>query len=277
MQISRPARRSGGFRKLWRPKEKIPQALAVVLGSSAFALVLLAWSVLTYGGFVPPLFLPSPTEVIVSGYRAFTQFGLWNDIAASVYRVSAGWFLAALLGVPLGILMGSLRVVAAFIEPLIGFIRYMPASAFIPLLILWVGIDDSEKIAVIFIGTFFQLVIMIADVAKNVPKDLLESSYTLGARPGQVLWRILLPASLPGIVDTLRITLGWAWTYLVVAELVAAASGLGHMIMDAQRYLRTANIIVGIVIIGLLGMVLDLFFKMLHRGLFPWMSREGKG
>lgn len=265
-----------GLARLARPKVAIPRSLALVLGLGAFGAVFAGWAILTYGGFVPPLFLPSPTDVAKAGVRLVTQFNLAADVAISVWRVTAGFGLAALIGVPLGILVGSLRVVAAVVEPLAGFMRYLPASAFIPLLILWIGIDDREKIAVIFIGTFFQLVLMIADVVKNVSQDLIDSSYTLGAKPGQVLWRILLPASLPGIVDTLRIACGWAWTYLVVAELVAATSGLGNLIMDAQRYLRTPNIIVGIIAIGLLGLIFDLLFKALYRLLFPWMVREGK-
>lgn len=241
----------------------------------AFVLLMLVWSALTYGAFVPPLFLPPPGDIVTNGIMLFTEFDLTADIRASVLRVTAGFLLAAAVGVPLGILMGSLKVFEAFFEPLLGFIRYMPASAFIPLFILWLGIGESEKVAVIFFGTFFQMTLMVMDVTKNVSLDLINTAYTLGVSRRSVFRRVILPASLPGIVDTLRITFGWAWTYLVVAEIVAASSGLGYMIMQSQRFLKTAHIIVGIVVIGIIGIVIDAFFKWLYARLFPWMGKGG--
>jgi NitT/TauT family transport system permease protein len=235
-------------------------------------LVLLGWSLLTYGGFISPLFLPSPGRVIAAGIEQFVQFGFATDILMSTYRVMAGFLTAAILGVPLGLLMGTFKAVEAFVEPLVGFIRYMPASAFIPLFILWLGIGDVEKIAIIFVGSFFQLVLMVAVVAASVPREMLETAYTLGAKRFQVIRRVLLPASLPGIVDTLRIIVGWAWTYIIVAELVAAESGIGYMIINAQRMLQTGSIIFGILAIGILGIITDYGFKWLHRWLFPWVE-----
>jgi len=149
------------------------------------------------------------------------------------------------------------------------------ASRLIPLLILWVGIDYEARVAVIFIGTFFQQMILIADVAAHVSRDLLDVSYTLGADRGQVVYRVLIPATLPGVMDTLRITMGWAWTYLVVAELVAANRGLGYMILNSMRGLFTDRIFVGIMVIGLLGLLTDQGFKYLHRWLLPWSPKAG--
>lgn len=251
-----------------KPRSELPPLLYVILSVGAFVLLGLFWALLTSGGVISPLMLPSPGSVLRTAVELFTNDTLISDIAVSTYRIMAGFFLAALLGVPLGILMGSLKVAEAFFEPLIGFVRYMPASAFIPLLILWVGIGDIQKILLIFIGTFFQLVLMVMDVAKNVPQELLDVSYTLGAKRWDVFRYVLLPASLPGILDTLRITCGWAWTYVIVAELVAAVSGIGYRIMKAQRFLQTSEIIVGILIIGILGLVIDLLFKMVYRRLF---------
>lgn len=255
------------------PKADIPRTLYWSLAAAAFILLLLLWSLLTYGGFVPPLFLPAPDAIIRGAVLLFTEFDLMQDIWASVWRVTSGFLLAAFIGVPLGVLMGSLKVFEAFFEPFLGFIRYMPASAFIPLFILWLGIGETEKVAVIFFGTFFQLTLMVMDVTKNVSQELIDTSYTLGVSKRSVFWRIILPSSMPGIMDTLRITFGWAWTYLVVAEIVAASSGLGYMIMQSQRFLKTANIIVGIVVIGLIGIVIDLAFKWLYQRLYPWMSK----
>ena len=254
------------------PREPIPKSLYLILALSSFAFFLIIWSILTYGGLVDPLFLPSPGRVFQAGVDLFVELGFTTDILNSVYRVMLGFIVAALIGVPLGLFMGTFKVAEAFTEPVVGFIRYMPASAFIPLFILWLGIGDIEKIAIIFVGSFFQLVLMVAVVAKNVHKDMLETAYTLGAKRFQVIWKVLLPASLPGIVDTLRIIVGWAWTYIIVAELVASASGIGYMIISAQRMLRTGNIIFGILTIGILGLITDYFFKWLYNRLFPWVE-----
>jgi NitT/TauT family transport system permease protein len=254
------------------PREPIPKSLYLLLALSSFAFFLIVWSILTYGGLVDPLFLPSPGRVFQAGVDLFVELGFTTDILNSVYRVMLGFIVAALIGVPLGLFMGTFKVAEAFTEPVVGFIRYMPASAFIPLFILWLGIGDIEKIAIIFVGSFFQLVLMVAVVAKNVHKDMLETAYTLGAKRFQVIWKVLLPASLPGIVDTLRIIVGWAWTYIIVAELVASASGIGYMIISAQRMLRTGNIIFGILTIGILGLITDYFFKWLYNRLFPWVE-----
>ncbi|NWF92646.1 MAG: ABC transporter permease [Syntrophaceae bacterium] len=261
-----------GLEDFLSPREPIPKRLYLVLALSSFAFFLLVWSVLTYGGFVDPLFLPSPGRVFRAGVDLFVELEFTTDILSSVYRVMSGFIVAALIGVPLGLFMGTFKVAEALTEPVIGFIRYMPASAFIPLFILWLGIGDIEKIAIIFVGSFFQLVLMVAVVAKNVQKEMLETAYTLGARRFQVIWKVLLPASLPGIVDTLRIIVGWAWTYIIVAELVASASGIGYMIISSQRMLRTGNIIFGILTIGMLGLLTDYFFKWLYDRLFPWVE-----
>ncbi len=273
-----PVNREPSSRRRWTaadlivPREPIPAGLYIVLSIGCFGVLLFLWAALTYGKIIDPLFLPTPGRVFQAGVDLFFEFGFTVDILNSTYRVLLGFVIAAILGVPLGLLMGTFKVAEAVIEPIMGFIRYMPASAFIPLFILWLGIDDTEKIAIIFVGSFFQLVLMIAVVAKSVPKDMLETAYTLGAGRVQVIRKVLLPASLPGIVDTLRIIVGWAWTYIVVAELVASSSGIGYMIISAQRMLRTASIIFGILTIGVLGLVTDYGFKWMHRKLFPWVD-----
>jgi NitT/TauT family transport system permease protein len=254
------------------PREPIPKGLYLILALSSFAFFLILWSILTYGRFVDPLFLPSPGRVFQAGVDLFLELEFTTDILNSVYRVMTGFIIAAIIGVPIGLIMGTFKVAEALTEPVVGFVRYMPASAFIPLFILWLGIGDIEKIAIIFVGSFFQLVLMVAVVAKNVHKDMLETAYTLGAKRFQVIRKVLLPASLPGIVDTLRIIVGWAWTYIIVAELVASASGIGYMIISSQRMLRTGNIIFGILTIGMLGLLTDFFSKWLYHRLFPWVE-----
>ncbi|MBO8165138.1 MAG: ABC transporter permease [Brevibacillus sp.] len=263
------------WKNVFTPKKEIAKPLYTGAGITTFLLLLAIWSVLSYGGFVNPLFLPSPGQIVRTAVDMFQSGDILGDIGISFSRVALGFLLAALIGVPLGILMGTLRIVEGAFEPIIGFIRYMPASAFIPLFILWIGLGESEKMAVIFFGTFFQLTLMVMDVTKNVQTELIEVSYTLGANRFQLFSRVILPASLPGIVDTLRITFGWAWTYLVVAELVGASDGLGYMIMQASRFLKPDKVIIGIIIIGLLGLLMDLLFKAIYRASFSWMRKEG--
>jgi NitT/TauT family transport system permease protein len=264
---------SRSFSRLLAPKEPIPIPLAVGLSLASFALVLGLWAILSYGGFVQPFFLPNPGTVASSLYDLFAHQGFAGDVWASTRRIMIGFGVAALIGIPLGVAIGSFRVAQAFFEPVIAAVRYMPASAFIPLLIIWFGIYENEKIAVIFIGVFFPLTLLIADVSANVPRELVQIAYTLGASRWQVFWRVLLPASWPGIVDNLRIGVGWAWTYLIVAELVAADQGIGHVILAASRFLQTDQIIAGIITIGILGLLTDAIFRWLYRVLFPYAER----
>ncbi len=259
-----------------KPHEPIPRGhyLAVVI----FSLILIfgGWAVLSYGGLVQPAyFLPTPTRVLTTAARMWETGELTQNAQASTFRIVAGWLLASIFAVPLGILMGSFKFFEALFEPVVDFVRYLPVSAMIPLLILYVGLGEAEKIAVVFIGTFFQLILLVADVAAHVPKDLLDSAYTLGTSRLRVVTNVLIPATLPGVMDNLRITIGWAWTYLVVAELVAAERGLGIMILESQRGLRTDKIFVGLVTIGLLGFLTDLLLKWLHRKLLPWSPKVG--
>jgi NitT/TauT family transport system permease protein len=258
------------------PKEPIPRRIALGLSLASFVVLLGAWSALSYTGLVEPFFLPSPSTVAETLYRMFVEQDFIADVWASSYRILLGFLLAALIAVPLGIAIGSFPAAQAFFEPSIAAVRYMPASAFIPLLIIWFGIGNMEKVAVIFIGTFFPLTLMVADVSANVSKELLNISYTLGASRRQVFNRVLLPACWPGVLDNLRIGLGWAWTYLIVAELVAASTGIGHVILTASRFLETERIIGGILTIGVLGLLTDAFFRRLYRTLFPYAERAAR-
>ncbi|OCA82167.1 hypothetical protein A8F95_15295 [Bacillus wudalianchiensis] len=253
-----------------QPQENIPHKLYLTVSVSSVVLLFAVWSLLTYSGLVDPLFLPTPTEIIYSGMVLFTEFGFIHDITITVYRVLAGFSIAVIIGLPLGILMGTFKVVEAFFEPTISAIRYMPASAFIPLFILWIGVGELEKITIIFVGTFFSLVLMTAVEVANVRRELLEAAYTLGRSNFSVLLSVILPASIPGIMEIIRLILGWAWSYIIVAELVASSSGIGSLILESQRMLKTGNIIFGILTIGVLGLLSDLILKVSIRKMFPW-------
>jgi NitT/TauT family transport system permease protein len=237
---------------------------------SFFVLFVAVWSVATLGGFVSKTFLADPITMLGSGWTLLTQMGFANDIGMTVWRVLGGFVIAAGIALPLGVLMGAYKPIEAFFEPFVSFARYLPASAFIPLLILWAGIGESQKLAVIFIGSFFQLVLMIAVTVGNTRRDLVEAAYTLGVGDRGLIWRVLIPGAAPEIAETLRMVLGWAWTYVIVAELIGASSGIGHMITDSQALLATDQIIFGIIVIGLIGLASDFAFKALNQRLFPW-------
>jgi NitT/TauT family transport system permease protein len=265
-----PGRKSRTTAYYLRPLKPVPFATRIVLGISFFVLFVLAWSIATYGGYVSPIFLASPTRMVEEGWLLLTRYGFMYDIGMTIWRVVGGFVLAAIVAVPLGIAMGAWKAIEAFFEPFVSFARYLPASAFIPLLILWAGIGETQKLLVIFIGAVFQIILMVAVTVGQTRRDLVEAAYTLGSSDAGVVRRVLLPASAPQIAETLRLVLGWAWTYVIVAELIGSSSGIGHMIVDSQALLNTGQIIFGIIVIGVIGLISDFMFKEANRRLFPW-------
>ena len=253
-----------------KPLTPVAPGARIALGVAFFVVFVAAWSLATFGGYVQKTFLADPLTMLRSGWTLLTEMGFLGDIGMTVWRVVGGFVIAALLALPLGVLMGAYKPVEAFFEPFISFARYLPASAFIPLLILWAGIGEAQKLAVIFIGSFFNLVLMIAVAVGNTRRDLVEAAYTLGVRDRGLIRRVLIPGAAPEIAEILRMVLGWAWTYVIVAELIGASSGIGHMITDSQALLATDQIIFGIIVIGLIGLLSDLLFKAANRTMFPW-------
>ncbi len=253
-----------------RPLTPVPPRARIALGIAFFVVFVGVWALATLGGFVSKTFLADPLTMLRSGWTLLAQMGFALDIGMTVWRVVGGFVIAALIALPLGVAMGAYKPVEAFFEPFVSFARYLPASAFIPLLILWAGIGEAQKLAVIFIGSFFNLVLMIAVTVGNTRRDLVEAAYTLGVKDASLIRRVLIPGAAPEIAETLRMVLGWAWTYVIVAELIGASSGIGHMITDSQALLATDQIIFGIIVIGLIGLASDLAFKQVNRRLFPW-------
>ncbi|MET1083572.1 MAG: ABC transporter permease [Burkholderiales bacterium] len=252
------------------PLKPVGPGARVALGAAFFVLFFAAWALATLGGYVSPTFLADPATMVREGWNLLVQHGFIKDILITIWRVFGGFVLAAAIGIPLGMAMGAYKPIEAFFEPFISFSRYLPASAFIPLLILWAGTGEAQKLLVIFVGSFFQIVLMVAVTVGNTRRDLVEAAYTLGASDRAIVTRVLLPAAAPEIAEISRLVLGWAWTYVIVAELIGASSGIGHMIMDSQALLNTGQIIFGIVVIGVIGLVSDYLFKALNRRLFPW-------
>ncbi len=220
---------------------------------------------------VSPRFLPNPWEVVKALYVMLVDQSFLEDIWISVARVWGAFLMSAIMAIPIGIWMSSYRIVGMLMEPIVDFIRYLPVPALVPLLIIWFGIGESSKIAVLWMGTFFQLVLLIADDTKRVPKEYIETGFTVGARPRQITWDIVLRSMLPKIVDNLRITLGWCWTYIIIAEIVASNAGIGHAIWSARRFVKTPEVMAGILTVGVIGLLTDQVIRYAHRRWFRYL------
>jgi NitT/TauT family transport system permease protein len=252
---------------------RIERRLYVAIAVVVFLLLGLIWWIATAGGFVTAIFLPSPAGVWNQMVKLAANGTLWDDARISFYRIIIGFLIASAMSIPIGVLIGCFRVWEAAIEPLVDFVRYMPVVAFVPLTILWAGTGDTQKFLIIWIGTFFQQVLMVMDNVKRVPEDFVGLGRTLGLPERKILMRIVVPSALPGIWDTLRISLGWAWTWLVLAELVAATSGLGYRITVSQRYFQTNTIIGYILLLGIFGLITDQVMKAMEKVLFRYAAR----
>jgi NitT/TauT family transport system permease protein len=258
----------------WRLAEDIPPLMTWGLMAASILVPLVLWWGATTFSTIDPKFLPSPANVIDAFQRLWSTGDLQKDTVASLWRVGVGFLFAALASIPVGVLMGSFASIRALLEPLFGLVRYMPAPAFIPLLILYLGIGEEPKIMLIFIGVFFFNSLMVMDTVKFVPKELIEATYMLGANRLQTLLQVISPYVLPGIIDACRINLAAAWQLVIVSELIAATEGLGRRISVAGRFLRTDEIFVGLIVIGVIGLAFDLLFQYALRVSCRWASQK---
>lgn len=264
--------RKAGRRRLFALGEIISTAEFLGIAATVFAMLALLWFLTTAAGLVRPLFLPSPAQVFQRLAELWSTGQLFADMGISIYRISLGFIISTVIALPIGILIGCYRSWEAAIEPFVDFIRYMPVVAFVPLTILWTGIGDVQKILILFIGTFFQQVLLVMDNVKSVPRDFVQLGRTLQMPEWRILKSIVLPSAMPAIWDSMRISLGWAWTWLVVAELVAANSGLGYRITTAQRHFQTDLIFGYLLILGILGLATDQAMKYAGRKLFRYLD-----
>lgn len=258
----------------WRIAEEIPKPLNIGLTVTSIALPVLLWWLVTTFANVDPKFLPSPGKVLEAFGRLWNTRELLKDTVASLWRVGVGFLFALVFSIPIGVLMGSFPSIRALLEPMFGLMRYMPAPAFIPLLILYLGIGEEPKITLIFIGVFFFNSLMVMDTVKFVPKDLIEATYMLGGNRWEILTQVIFPHVLPGIIDASRINLAAAWQLVIVSELIAATEGLGRRISVAGRFLRTDEIFVGLIVIGAIGLAFDLLFQYLLRVSCKWSTQK---
>lgn len=246
----------------------------LLLTLSPFILVVLFWYFFTKYGSIQSYFLPGPEKVLQAGLVLFQDNAFINDVLYSLVRIFLGFAAGTALAIPLGLLMGSNKKIELVFEPLIDFIRYTPIPAFVPLLILWLGIGETEKIIIISASVFFQLVLMIANSVSQVPEDMVQFGRTLGLGRAGIVTKIILPFSWPRIIDDMRVSLGWAWSSLLIAEIVGSTSGIGFVIIQSQRLLKTDNVIFAIIVVGILGIMSDQLFKMLQKTMFPWFRKS---
>jgi len=261
------------LKSLFLFRHALSRKTEITLGIFGFILFLTIWHITASSGVIRPEFLPTPFAVAQAFVRLFTERDFASDIIVSVGRVWFAFLLSVVVAVPLGLMMSTYRIVGAILEPFVDFVRYLPVPALVPLLVIWFGVGETSKIAVLWMGTFFQLILLIADDTKRVPVEYIESGHTLGASNGQIMRHIIIPAALPNMIDNLRITLGWCWTYLIIAEIVAANSGIGHMIWSLRRFVKTPEVMAGIIAIGIIGLLTDQAFRFAHARLFSYQHR----
>jgi NitT/TauT family transport system permease protein len=214
-------------------------------------------------------FLPSVTQVTSKLYYLFTEKGYIVDVAKSVYRIYLSFFVACLVAIPLGVLMGSFIKMRALFNPTVGGLRYLPAASFVPLLLVYLGPTDSAKMALLFLGCVFFLVALILDNIEAVPRALIEAAQTMGASRFHIVFRVTFRSAAPQILDSMRNMIAVSWTYLVIAEIVAATDGIGAVMMRGARFLHVDVIMGGILTIGVLGVLTDVTFRVAAHFLFP--------
>jgi NitT/TauT family transport system permease protein len=257
----------------WSIRQDFPRSLSTLIILISLAVPLLLWAIISYGGLTPAMFLPTPTAVLQAGVKMFAENDLIGDILISCWRVLAGFLASALIGVPMGIAMGTFSSMESLFAPFVGTVRYMPVTAFVPLIVIWVGLGEASKILIVTLGVVLYNAIMVADAVKFIPNEMINVAYTLGATRREVLFKVIIPATFPSVLDTLRVNISGAWNYLVIAELVAAQSGLGFRIIQAQRFLQTEKVLFCIAIIGLIGLIIDYALKWMSQKLTPWADQ----
>ena len=255
------------------PGEGSSAAISVI---TVVALVVL-WFVITNMGWVKPLFLPSPQAVFQQFYEYLTGQAndkpLWQHFAASMFRVFSAFALACITAIPIGIAMGMSRVWRGIFDPPLEFYRPLPPLAYLPLIIIWFGIDELPKVLLIFLSCFAPLALAARSGMRSASQEQINAAYSMGASYMQVIRHVILPSALPDILIGMRIAIGFGWTTLVAAEMVAANMGLGQMVLNASNFLRTDIVIMGIIVIGVVAYLFDLLMRWVERRAVPWKGR----
>ncbi|UDF32715.1 UNVERIFIED_ORG: ABC transporter permease subunit (plasmid) [Roseateles sp. XES5] len=258
-----------------RPARRLPVAAISTLTIGA---ILGLWGLASAYAMVSPVFLPSPRQVAIALYNlvvtGFVDATLAEHVGASLYRIFGALIASILIGIPAGIAIGTSRVGRGILDPIVEFLRPLPPLAYLPLVIIWVGIGEASKITVIALSMLPSIILSTSAGVRAVSKDHVNAARSLGASKRQVLGEVVLPSAVPSILTGIRIALGAGWTTLVAAELVAATSGIGFMIQSAAQFLVTDIVIAGIVVIALIAIVLEYVARLIERSLVPWASHR---
>jgi len=251
-------------------REPVPQRKARGLALAGLLSFLAVWCVLSYTGLVPTVILPSPTEVIRAFPVLHFEEALVRSAGWSLYRVGMGFVLSALVAIPLGLLMGTFPAVKHFLSPLVDPLRFLPISALVPLFLVWFGIEETMKIMLLFVGIFVYLLPLVVEAVENVDDVYLQTATTLGASRWQLVRHVLVPGSLPAIGEALRVMNGIGWTYVILAEIVNARLGLGHIITVAGKRSHVDQIFAGVLVILAIGVATDFLIRIVNKQLFYW-------
>ena len=251
-------------------REPVRNRTARLLALGGVGVFLAAWCVLSYGGLVPRIILPSPTDVVQAFPVLHFQEALVRSAGASFYRVMMGFLLSAAVAIPLGLLMGTYPPLKHFFAPILDPLRFLPISALVPLFIVWFGIDDMQKIMFLFVGTFVYLLPLVVEAVERVDEVYLQTAMTLGAKPGQLIFNVLVPGSLPAIGEALRVMNGVGWTYVILAEVINAPLGLGALINVAGKRGHVDQIFALVLVILLIGVITDFIIRTINKQLFAW-------
>jgi len=244
------------------------------LGALSVVVLLAVWHLVTAGGYISAIFLPSPLQVVGQARRYLADGSLFWHVLTSGRRVLAGFVLAAVVAVPLGIVLGTSRTAKALFDPILSIIRPLPSLSWIPLTILWFGIDEGQKYAIVFMGTFASALLYVIESTRRVDPLLIKAAQNLGATRLDVLREVILPGSLPGIISGLKVCLALAWTCVLSAEMVAATNGLGALIWFAKDWNNMALVMVGMVSISITVLVIDSAFRVIEDRILPWERHQ---
>ena len=274
------AEKSGESAAVFKPpRERFLSVLGTVSTNQSIGLglvgVVLFFSIWEIGHLLTPelqqKFLPGVIEVVGEIAYLIHEKGFVGDIGKSLYRIYVSFFVACMVAIPLGLFMGCFIKLRVLINPMVGGLRYLPAASFVPLLLVYLGPTDTAKMALLFLGCVFFLIALILDNVLAVPRELIESAQTMGASRRHIVFRVTLPAAAPQIVDSMRNMIAVSWTYLVIAEIVAATDGIGAVMMRGAKFLHIDIIMAGILTIGVLGVLTDMLFRFVRRLLFPYL------
>jgi len=253
------------------------QGRASAIATGTVIVTLALWFLVTNMGWVKPLFLPSPQAVFQQFYEYLTGQAndkpLWQHFAASMFRVFSAFVLACVTAIPVGIAMGMSRVMRGIFDPPLEFYRPLPPLAYLPLIIIWFGIDELPKVLLIFLSCFAPLALAARAGMRSASQEQINAAYSMGASYMQVVRHVIVPSALPDILVGMRIAIGFGWTTLVAAEMVAANLGLGQMVLNASNFLRTDIVVMGIIVIGVVAYLFDLLMRWVERRLVPWKGR----